>query len=418
MTTHPSIQTRGPSTEQFNYSSEVNNTESKFGNLSYDNSTPLDYLYEEEPMLSDYMEFRAALWINKYYLYIICAIGVPGNIACIATLTQMKPFLSYAVYMLLLAVSDMVSITIKMVYFQITANDVKMGDIFCQLILFLGTVAQQYSNWILVAMTVERFVAIWFPFKVKKICTKRNVALANIVMIVVFICANWHFLLTFEEVADPLLVWDCRPKPNFAYFINVVWYWIDGTLYAFLPIILIVVLNGLIVYAVKRATNTRIDLTNNTKKARDKAAQQRQMTIMLLTISMVFIVLVLPNCIFFIVKEYWTWKNTLHGTAQYFLLYQIVFVLSDLNHAVNFYLYCLSGKRFRHNFLKVICISKRRHSAVESQSCYATVEQSNRAADETSLTNLSPISSPHHQLQACNSSDSFFGVRAQHVGYI
>ena len=311
-----------------------------------------------EKMFTEYTEFKVAEFVNDYYLYFICGIGIPGNVACILTLVFMRPVMSSTILMLCLAAIDSVAIALKMIFFQLTAFDIQMGARGCQLIFLFGTVSQQFSNWILVAMTIERFIAIWFPFKVKKICNKRNAVIILACMLIFFVLANLQFLFTFEEVDDPFVKYDCRPKEDHATFVEYVWYWIDGVMYAFLPITLIIVFNTLIIYAVRKSNKEHRDLTNRAINMSDKLTQQRQLTLMLLTISLVFVILILPNCIFFIVRTYWSWRDTMRGIAQYYLVYQTVFLLSDLNHAVNFYLYCLSGRKFRQKFIQILCCKK------------------------------------------------------------
>ena len=312
-----------------------------------------------EKRFTEFTEYKVAEFINDYYLYLICGVGIPGNIACIFTLVFMRPVMSSTIYMLCLAAVDTVAIVLKMVYLQLTAHDIQLRASGCQMMFLFGTVSQQLSNWILVAMTLERFIAIWFPFKVKTFCNKRNSITSLIVMFVFFVLANLQFVFTFEEVSDPpFLKFDCRPKQEHAKFVQYVWYWIDGALYAFVPIVLIIVFNGLIIYAVRKSGRHQRELTNRSINMSEKLLQQRQVTVMLLTISLVCVILVLPNCIFFIVKTYWSWRETMHDTAQYYLVYQTVFVLSDLNHAVNFYLYMLRGRKFRQKFAQIICCRK------------------------------------------------------------
>ena len=339
------------------------NESNSFGDISSSDYNDLGSTTTEtvaEKRFTEYTEYKVAEFINDYYLYLICGVGIPGNIACIFTLIFMRPVMSSTIYMLCLAAVDTVAIVLKMMYLQLTKHDIQLGSRGCQAMFLFGTVSQQLSNWILVAMTLERFIAIWFPFKVKTFCNKRNAVISLIAMFVFFVLANLQFIFTFEEITDSFVGFDCRPKPKHADFVKYVWYWIDGALYAFLPIILIIVFNGLIIYAVRKSGRDQRDLTNRAMNMSDKLVQQRQVTVMLLTVSLVFVVLILPNCIFFIVKTYWSWRETMQGIAQYYLVYQIVFLLSDLNHAVNFYLYMLSGRKFRQKFAQIICCRKTR----------------------------------------------------------
>lgn len=384
------------STEFRNFTADLGYNPNNRSNDTNDGNIYSDEDYTKS--FTEYKEYEVAKFINDYYLYIVCAIGIPGNIACIVTLTSMRPILSSAIYMLALAIADLIALALKMLYLQLTAKDVRLGDRLCQFIFMVGTVSQMYANWILVALTIERFIAIWFPFKVRKLCTGRNAILVLTGMLIFFILANFQFFFTFEEVSDNFLTWDCRPKAEQMAFVQFVWYWIDGILYAILPITFLLVFNGLIIFAIRRSSRKQQELTNGTGNGSENHTHQRQITTMLLTASAIFIILILPNCIFFLVKEHWTWRETSSGIAQYYLVYQIIFLLSDLSHAVNFYLYCLSGRKFRQKFFQLVypCYRKQ-DGAVMRPSAHVTharIEAAASTGTNISTITISPDASP------------------------
>ena len=69
--------------------------------------------------------------------------------------------------------------------------------------------------------------------------------------------------------------------------------------------------------------------TNSRKKksmsgqAAEKVRQQRQITIMLIVVCITFIVLIMPNCIFYFYKNYWKVEPNTREEAQYRLVYQV-----------------------------------------------------------------------------------------------
>ena len=123
---------------------------------------------------------------------------------------------------------------------------------------------------------------------------------------------------------------------------------------------------------------------------------------MLITVSVVFVLTTLPNCIMFIAQNYWDYEKDILTFANHYLIYQIVFVLSDSNHAVNFYLYFLSGRKFRQHFCNLICCriqseKKRRMttmsymtssshmSSIRKPPVYISMETNSLATSETNL---------------------------------
>jgi gastrin-releasing peptide receptor len=304
----------------------------------------------------DFIEYKIAEFMENNYRYLVCAVGIPGNLACILTLAYIRPKLASYMFMMALAIGDLTAIALKVFYRIRNLNEMELGDRFCQLIFMFGNTSQMYPNWILVALTTERFIAVWFPFNFKTTCTRKNALVAIVVILLFLIAANLQYLFTYEELPGSH---HCEPKENYKNFIQFAWYWIDGALYAIIPIILILVLNSMILYGINRT---------QTNHSSHRQQISHEATKMLLPTSITFVLLVMPNCVFFIIRGYWNYKGSPLGIAQHHLLYHIVFLLSDLNHAVNFYLYCLSGRAFREQIVDLLCFRKRKPRAMTRSS--------------------------------------------------
>ncbi len=146
--------------------------------------------------------------------------------------------------------------------------------------------------------------------------------------------ANVHFVFTYEQSIRDTSKSVCSPRSEYEYFHNYIWKWIDGCLYAILPIILISVFNGLIIRTLSKAGTAQRQLTTIAHSKGDTTTQQ--LTTMLLTITIAFIILTLPNFLLFIVREYWSYIDTQLEIAQHALMFELAFVLTNLNYVVNF----------------------------------------------------------------------------------
>jgi len=76
------------------------------------------------------------------------------------------------------------------------------------------------------------------------------------------------------------------------------------------------------------------------------AGTSKQLTSMLLSVSAAFLVLTLPMGVFVVASRYWNPPSG-RDKARFALLRDVTDSLMITNHAVNFLLYCLSGRRFR-----------------------------------------------------------------------
>jgi gastrin-releasing peptide receptor len=76
---------------------------------------------------------------------------------------------------------------------------------------------------------------------------------------------------------------------------------------------------------------------------------ERNISIMLTTAAVVFVLLTLPAVIYFaneeVVKKIAVTSPYARDKALFTLLYQLQFLCADLNHAINFFIYFLSNGR-------------------------------------------------------------------------
>lgn len=108
----------------------------------------------------------------------------------------------------------------------------------------------------------------------------------------------------------------------------------------------------------------------STQKSEVIRSRHRHITLMLLSVAGVFLLLTLPNSIYFVLDLTYGFnnrptENNYHQWLRYrrlTILTVIMFQLSDLQHATNFFLYLLTSDKFRRSVL-MICTSSVRFLA-------------------------------------------------------
>ena len=158
----------------------------------------------------------------------------------------------------------------------------------------------------------------------------------------------------------------CSYRKGFKSFMANVRPWIAVALYAFIPIVTVFLLNVLIIFRlikVKRATEGRVgpmpatsaggppDTTlGNTKTSLSS------MNGMFLSVSIVFLILLTPGILHYATRNYWA--KSPEQLAASILLTAVFETLSYSNYCINFFLYCLTGRRFRREFLALFTKGK------------------------------------------------------------
>ena len=207
---------------------------------------------------------------------------------------------------------------------------------FGHFLLYFGL---NYSSALLVILTVEKFIALYFPFKTKTLCT------VHIAIAVLYIFALFSIELTDDY---GVFCWYGNVSWN---YLSILFGMIDATLNVYGPFNIIFLSNSAIVYKfISVKWRNRQGGTESTSQALSKSATKG--TAILLTVSFVFIILKLP-----IVVANRVWPD---GTIPD-LIYKSFIALEYSNHGINGILYCVSGSRFRNELKKLFtCGNKAR----------------------------------------------------------
>ena len=305
---------------------------------------------------------------------------------------------STAFFMLVLSVLDpLVLITKNLVYFPAFIN---ANVITCKILYFLIYVLGYTNVWILVIMTADKFLAVWFPLKVSYFCTITRAKYVCILLLILTSIISFHHFWTissFEHPQNPGQRY-CSYHTKRYDFIQHIWRYMDFIIWCALPFILILSLSVLIIYKLRQKRNnvqqtnlqerrSTADGTNmeiETRTSKQKLiiqgiqvrsnrktnvirSQHRHITLMLLAIAIVFLLLTFPNSIYFVLEITYKFNHPpADNDYSHWLRYRrltivtvIMFQISDLQHATNFFLYLLTSDKFRRS-VRGICQSMTR----------------------------------------------------------
>ena len=242
--------------------------------------------------MSIYFEINNIL--QKFLLPILIVCGFLSNTISFLIMKRIK-ISATTKYMSFLALIDSGVLLIGGISFWI--NSVKYNSstfisiIACKLIPFLFYSFADYSVYIIVLMTIERFYAVWKPLKAKQM-NKKRLFRFNILIGCLFCClVNFHFLITHSLVYQPNFInnnnnnnidysylksnesvhnfeEENKKNKNFICeyhlwkeFYDYYWIYIDASVYSFVPSFLIITFNILIIILLNKAKNVNSNLS-------------------------------------------------------------------------------------------------------------------------------------------------------------
>lgn len=231
--------------------------------------------------------------LHTYYTPLLVLLGSIGNIISIYVFYVSKLRMhSTSLYLSVLAISDSIFLLQLLPPWlnamQITNLFHRPG--FCQVIVYSTYASCCCSAWLVVAFTVERFVAVLYPLRRSRMCTVARAKTVIGLLVLGSMVANLPVLKYASSSVN-----DCNIDSE--YIEVAARFNVADTMVSFtLPLGLIMVLNARIVSKVYRRGHERRALQAAAERPHRSAPlrSQQRVTRMLLIVSSVFVVLNVP----------------------------------------------------------------------------------------------------------------------------
>lgn len=323
--------------------------------------------------LEDFSTYVASQIIWKYMSPSLIIIGTIANILAIIVLLRKNLRHSTTMfYLTVLSIGD-----ILVLYTGLLRNwlrfafDTDLRDFSnfgCKLHVFLVYFSLDFSTWILVAVTIDRCISVCLPFHSKTYCTMKHAKITVITICLLMVVLNCHLFGTVGNV-------DGKCKGNTS-FIASVWPWIDLCMFCLGPFAVMTICNILIIRQII-LSNRRIESHNdpamirlkveptvpstsatnhnghttpqNETKSKNKKRTKRisNVTIMLLTVNVVYFICTLPIAVYLIGYRFWVPGANLENTAGLEFFWAISNFLQYTNNTIHFFMYCLTSPKIR-----------------------------------------------------------------------
>lgn len=308
--------------------------------------------------------------ISDVYLWVLLAIGLPGNILAMVTIASMK-ICPATFFISLLAAIDTSSLIMKLIGHEIIRNQVYIGPVGCKFECFIPYAAT-LANWMIVLICAERCITVCFKGKKPEVFSMRNT------YILVAVLSATLFLL-FAGISMPMRGsapsgFICGTFNRFVWFWVNVWYWINAFLYMFLPATFIIPMTVLMLRKLLSSSSIGIlqqndDIGSDTQASvagkstlteSELENNKRGFTLAVFLAPFFFVILCLPPCVFYL--SYRQFDDDL--TSAHWTLYeQVMFLLGDSTHAINFFLYFLPARKLRGRAIEILSCKPCRKSS-------------------------------------------------------
>lgn len=311
--------------------------------------------------------------IDVYLPPVLIVIGFICNILVLKIMRSVYfRFVSTSVFIFLTSCLDIFSLLVLLSVHWVNANfpsAIYRGDhahIMCKIFNFFGWGTSDLGILFTTGMSAERSLAILFPMKTHNLCTRKKAKQICAVSAFFVVVKDFHFTFTSDITPPTRLDLLCYVSVSNA-FVKVFWYdvwpWLHN---GFLVICftVIIISNCIIISHIKASDKFYYSKLSEIKSSplRHSATYQkrgyvrrRQMALLLLFASFTIVICTLPFSIFVTLDSNISFLNdSLKEQQIKHIISSVCFFLLYINRCCSFFLYCISGARFRKS-LSVVC---------------------------------------------------------------
>ncbi|XP_076472300.1 putative G-protein coupled receptor 139 [Babylonia areolata] len=290
-----------------------------------------------------------------------------GNVATIIVMGRLRDdhsSSSHRAILIALAASDLSLLYIIVFPSWVTTFLVDWRHVYpvlCKVHWWLVYAVNTLCAWLVTAVTVQRTLAVTWPHRVRALCTWRRTWTMVACVAFLALAVHCHFLYGMGVSAG----W-CYFEDYAFHFYVTVWHWVDLLISSLLPTVCLLVCDVILSLTLFKASamtsrTARAASNENTTHAensRRKAASRTTATI--LAVSFTFVFLTLPVCVYYLAYGD---GSDITNVALWGLLETVAMMMWYFNSAVNFLLYCLTGTKFRTEFVRLFRCKATAHVA-------------------------------------------------------
>jgi len=298
-------------------------------------------------------------YFQIFFCVVIMVTGFVGNLMVILIFTRRwKVLKTCEVFMISLAVADIIgtfTIPLERLRDLLQLHDTGNGDfIGCQISTWLASTCISVSSLTLVAIAIDRFVIVFWPFKLRHGPNPVIYISIWLTWLIGGIYAAPHFKYLKQMYQDNA-GYHCRsmmqPEEHHKYVVAIF------VLQLAIPLCAMTFLYAFIVFKLRSGSVSARRLSETDNVVRIRTLRQRKATKLFIVVVVVFTVLVLPINIFMLLAS----SHKIPHTKETRAIYNFLVLMLASNSCVNPMIYSRLHKSFRRSTLSLIfgcCIPK------------------------------------------------------------
>ena len=214
---------------------------------------------------------------------------------------------------------------------------------YCRIATSFAWSASLCSTLFILSMTFDRFIGIIMPHKAASFNTVKRAKITIVCIVIFSILFNIPYLYTITNEGR-----ECVPDVKGT--AKIFYYWLTYVVQFIIPFVSLLTMNSIIIHTLRKRASS--DLGSQVQGQRVKTSEKQVYAILLL-VAFSFFILVTPLYAFTLYSTFVNYTESPRTFAGFFLFYNVIHKLYFTNNGINFFLYVISGQKFRTDLRKL-----------------------------------------------------------------
>ncbi|KAA0197981.1 FMRFamide receptor [Fasciolopsis buskii] len=199
----------------------------------------------------------------------ICIVGIVANSLNIVVLTRAWMSSSTNIYLTAVAVIDLLYLVLSLLFSLWFHPQMQVYETFARATTLIRPSANLCSNtttWLTLCFTMERYVAVSYPILGRRICTQRRARCAVVCIVIFSTVVTLPDYLTYNvirPVSNSSQAYQIVTSPIYDTLDQIGYSYINQAVFVFIPMILLIAFNTLLIRSVLRASKGRKSLAQS-----------------------------------------------------------------------------------------------------------------------------------------------------------
>ncbi len=281
--------------------------------------------------------------VIKYGFPLVFCVGMISNgMSFLVILLSTIRDSSTGVYLAVLACADCLSLVLwTILFWAVPVMDWPFPGVLqmCNVRQFLLSFSGSFSAMCVVCVSLDRFIAVWFPFQAKRFTTRKRAAFTLSALFAFLVAIFFPAFFAFSQDSP------CLVKISLRLYAKSILYLLVNIFQSYGIIISLVFLNAGIACRLFLSRKALRDSRHNAQQG----AHDNRVVLTVVTVSVVYILCNFPFSLLVSLKS----TGRLTDMSHLETLFTAFVLLYVANHGINFFIYVLTSANFRRTLLSL-----------------------------------------------------------------